>query len=297
MDGQYKCWDGSRSVRRRSCWTTGVQASGFLLTVGLSMGSRSTVVLCLAGRSLSPRRSDRTPKPFAIVPLRDGTRGVAIGTTESGNDRLLFFKHDGEFVEGWPQFLGDFRVEPVAAGDLDGDGEPELVVGDTTDVWAFHLDGTVVEGWPQSIPEVGNHSQPLIADVTEDGRPDVLVFALGLSMWHLYAWESDGTLIDGFPFTPSSTIALTALQGATLGDLNDDGLLDFAMASEGNGDLRRPGRVHVFTFNTKVDESTMHWPTQGHDYQRTSTWPPPHASVRWQWKGSTASYPARDVSS
>jgi hypothetical protein len=216
----------------------------------------------------------RTPYEFAVVPLGDGTSGVALGTrvTPGLPASLMLFDATGRMPPGWPQSLANYKVGGVAAGDLDDDGIPELVASDSQKIWAFHLDGSVVNGWPADGPVDTNHRQPLIADVSGDSVPDVVLLVSSFLGWGIFAWECDGTYLGALQPIRSGE---ETSQPPTLGDLDGDGLLDLTVAVEQVGSIRAPGKVYALGTAVDVDAASMHWPTHAHDYARTSTWTPP----------------------
>jgi Subtilase family/FG-GAP-like repeat len=107
----------------------------------------------------------------------------------------------------------------VAVGDLDRDGLPEVVVTDLEGkVTAFRSDGSreftqeseiaysgkplapfenVRKGWTNRTQH-GFIASPVLADLDGDdgGRLEVIAAAMDR---HVYAWNDDGTLVDGFP--------------------------------------------------------------------------------------------------
>ena len=215
-------------------------------------------------------RNNGTVTEFAIVPLGDGTSGVAMGTQASPS-RMFLIRHDGLDQPGWPRTLGSFRVNGIAAGDLDADGRPELVAGEeTAGIFALSLDGTVLPGWPVNTNVTGFETQPLIVDFSGDGQPDVITLLDDASRWFLFGWHGDGR-----PMFATFGSNQKAEQGPTFGELDGDGLIDMAIAARNPGSIFAPGRVHVFGSDIPVEPASMHWPTYAHDYQRTSTWIPP----------------------
>lgn len=122
---------------------------------------------------------------------------------------------DSTLVEGWPQYANDWVDSSPALGDIDDDGELEVIVGTGRDgisqgdtgghyVYAWNTDGTSVAGWPR--PTGANMaSSPALADLDEDGVLDVIIGcgAEEASDCHnLYAWHGDGSNVPGFPMQP-----------------------------------------------------------------------------------------------
>ncbi|MFQ5767568.1 MAG: FG-GAP repeat domain-containing protein [Acidobacteriota bacterium] len=209
---------------------------------------------------------------FAIIPLGDGTGGIATGKGLLGGidpTSVTLLDHLGNPIPGWPRTLSSLTTGSVAAGDLDGDGIPELVVADGLKTWAFHLDGSILPGWPTS---PGGVLRPLIADFNDDGLPDVLGSIKTFLTWELRGWEGDGTPLPGLTHRQINEVLP---QTPTLGDLNGDGFLDMVLGVQNSASIFSPGKVHAFTLNVPLHPETMHWPTFAHDYSRSSTWEPP----------------------
>jgi len=110
----------------------------------------------------------------------DGKLDIILGTVRvHAVDESCFvyvFSDDGNVRPGWPQVStgGQFESSPVV-GDIDGDGEVEIVLGCTDNrIYAFNTDGTRVHGWPRFvIHEV--FATPAICDVDNDGDVEVAV--------------------------------------------------------------------------------------------------------------------------
>ena len=125
---------------------------------------------------------------------------------------------------GWPQTTGDKVCSSPALGDLDGDGELEVVVGSRDGkVYAWHDDGSPVTGWPQSTGYWVD-SSPVVGDLDGDGELEVVVGSLDNSV---YAWHHDGTPVTGWPQTTGNLVG----SSPSLGDLDGDGELEVVVGS------------------------------------------------------------------
>lgn len=145
-----------------------------------------------------------SPSGVLVFPGRgDGSFGTGVAVTDAG-----------------PNVVG------IATGDLDGDGNADLVVSrfrDGLSVLRGQGDGTFA---PRADYGVGLYGDRLaIGDVNGDGRGDV-ISAVG-SQIHILTGNGDGTL--AVPVTLSGGPNLT---GLSLGDLNGDGRTDIATSND-----------------------------------------------------------------
>ncbi len=154
----------------------------------------------------SPEHGSVRMWPSAAVGDLDGDGDVEIVVSAHPDDsgyNVAIYDHAGELLPGWPQAYGDAEVRSVAAADVDGDGQHEILItkqatGPATSV--FELDGSLAAGWPQvgecAAPEgncidYGGFNQNIGAgDLDGDGVLDVVSTydAIGFG-----AWKGDGT--------------------------------------------------------------------------------------------------------
>jgi hypothetical protein len=119
---------------------------------------------------------------------------------------------------GWPQLTDDTIYSSLAVGDVDGNGDMEVVVG-SKDWRVYMWDdlGNLKPGWPVVTgDEVW--SSPALADL--DGDPDLEVI-VGCNNGTLYAWNPDGSGVlnpDGELASTNYLIRSTPL----VVDLDDD---------------------------------------------------------------------------
>lgn len=191
----------------------------------------------LAGFPRSIGGSGEASPVFATFPNPSQGKGVSADSgsvllVPTADGTVLALGANGELA-GWPVHtdpipvhsgshafqsgaLGTTWYEPIelglAVGDLTGNGHVE-VVADTLDgrVYAWQQDGTLTPGFPvssnalyseRSIRDQHNRLQPgfvappVLADLNGDGKLEII--AAGMDR-HVYAWNSDGTPVPGWP--------------------------------------------------------------------------------------------------
>ncbi|MHC4298123.1 MAG: S8 family serine peptidase [Planctomycetota bacterium] len=162
---------------------------------------------------------------------------------------ITIWEDDGTSLEGWPRVLGgedywdSLTASGMAVGDIDGDGDYEIVVVDDWSVMAtaLHVEtGEVVEGdWPV---EVGGYwyayimGSPILADLDGDGDSEIIVALDEESRESdgLFAIQGDGTFFWQRRYTTEGPMSVA--------DFDGDGDVEIALCGYG------PGITRVYTF-------------------------------------------------
>ncbi len=141
-----------------------------------------------------------------------------IGTPfSSGSVHVLDMS--GNNLSGWPVLLGNnlpIAGASVAVGDIDDNGDMELVVEGWFRLHVWNHDGTTFPGWPKALATTLTAS-PALADLDGDG--DLEIIAPDGSLMHV--WQHTGAEAAGWP-----QAAAESFQAASVADVDGDGQLE-----------------------------------------------------------------------
>ena len=222
----------------------GLQDLATLDTAGYSV----SVLLGNPDGTFQPARSSYAGDGYPLSSLavgdfnEDGKLDLATGSNfyepyQYGVDDVIVLLGNGDGTFAPPDYLGtNLAAESVAAGDLDGDGNLDLVVTSRDDsqrqllsVLLGHGDGTFAPA--MTYDPAGYLPSPALADFNGDSNLDL---AGGRQM---FLGNGDGT------FREPSDIGVSAYYSTTVGDFDADGNLDIAGKNfdrvgvlRGNGD-------------------------------------------------------------
>ena len=184
------------------------------------------------------------------------------GTAAQDGGFLYIFDKDGKVLVR--RYLPESIYSSPAVGDLDHDGDYEIVVGTAYYWWEVHgkteqpyvyaFDTSQVfsnlpyadaaklpdlSGWPQATDYPG-FSSPALADLDKDGDLEIVIGtshptlnndAIG-GAGSVYAWHHTGQLVSGWPVHPKNkSNEDTAIRSSpVIGDIDNDGDLEILFA-------------------------------------------------------------------
>ncbi|UCF79189.1 MAG: VCBS repeat-containing protein [Candidatus Eiseniibacteriota bacterium] len=170
--------------------------------------------------------------------------------------KVYVWDHLGNLKAGWPQNVGINPWSTPALGDVDGDFDLEIVVGNADGkVYAWHHNGTeVIDG--DSNPSTNGvfavtgsmwlYGSAALADIDTDNVVEIII---GGRDGNLYAWNGDGSPVPKFPYVIGSYIT----SSPAVGDIDDDGAPEIVFGA---------GNYRVYAINP---DSTLvpGWPKTG----------------------------------
>lgn len=132
----------------------------------------------------------------------DGKVELAI----NGKDSLALIGADGNVREGWPKYEADYIFAGPAIGDIDNDGELEVVAaaasvaGSGGKLFAWKQNGEALPGWPKQINDIYAFealSGPIsLLDINDDGKLEIII---SIDAGRILALDDQGNEVAGWP--------------------------------------------------------------------------------------------------
>jgi subtilisin family serine protease/PKD repeat protein len=212
----------------------------------------------------------------------DGTMELVFTVSDPDTTYVLAYEHDGSFVDGWPQLLGQgitHERSPVLA-DIDSDSDLEVLIVDsyTGDLYGWAHDGSPLAHFP--IADGTNlHSNIRVADMDGDGEPEMVYAGAYYNTdedtldysFRLTARNFDGTFVRGFPQTITGSDGFDAVftldtlpWGLAVGPLLSSELQTNAVIV-----VAADSDPFIWDSGQRFDPNASDWAQGGADAQRT----------------------------
>ncbi|HUU78877.1 MAG TPA: FG-GAP-like repeat-containing protein [candidate division Zixibacteria bacterium] len=136
-----------------------------------------------------------SPAPLALDLNGDDILEIICATYNPGTIQAWYL--NTEEVPGWDIALDGKVTSSLVAGDIDGDGQKEIVVGTWGGtLYAFELNGLPVSGFPFTGATDSIIGTPALGNLDEDVALEIV---FGSYDYYVYAVNGDGNILTGWP--------------------------------------------------------------------------------------------------
>ena len=186
---------------------------------------------------------DGTPcAGFPVTQAGGGTNSVCLFDLDSDGDMEMLvnvrnhpqgwvyvYDGDGSVYPGFPQELDYIPGAGISAGDITGDGIPEIIALSYYQLHVFDLSGNLLDGFPLENPGTTySYSQPILYDLDDDGLREIIWGGCTGNAGAVFAVNEDASSVTGWPQTTNYWIFGTV----SLGDIDQDGSLDVVVGDQ-----------------------------------------------------------------
>ena len=193
---------------------------------------------------------------------------VVISYDETNDDSLYVFDAFGNLRTGFPVGVTYARLSSPALGDIDGDGNLEIIVGGFTSteiLYGFRQDGSVIQNFPVLLNHSGSsgniNTSPVICDIDGDTTTVEIVVKTND---YIFAIHNDTTTVNSFPyFINDENQTGTFGPSPLIDDFENNGDVEYVFASIA-------GKIHYFDMQFPYNNNFGFWNSYKHDMQNTS---------------------------
>jgi hypothetical protein len=173
----------------------------------------------------------------------DGNPGAEIIAASWNTNEIYIFDHNGNTLPGWPQSTGTYCWASPVVGDIDCDGDMEIIANPKDNkLFAWHHDGTEVRDGDSNPGTNGvfrvfatnyatQNSTPALVDIDDDGVVEIVVCANNDS---IYCMNGDGSPVPGWP-VPVYQVGSTISASPAAGDIDGDGQQEIIVQNSHGG--------------------------------------------------------------
>ncbi len=269
-----------------------VSAFGPVIPTGTVTFTDTTTSATLGTATLTTTPASQfTPfQSYPLANLNDGNTGGTIGPAigdfngdgrldyavpaNSGSVFILLGKGDGTFTNGTTiTTTSPFEPTSVVVGDFDGDGNQDLAVLSANGIGSVNIylgngDGTFGTATNFKVATTNSGSRLLaVGDFNEDGIQDLVATNTSLNDVAVLLGNGDGSFQTAVPYALNTSGILGQKPwNVVVGDINRDGHLDLAVASDnagsvsilqGNGDGTFKAVIYIPTGAQQVGSVTL----------------------------------------
>ncbi|HEX7077454.1 MAG TPA: FG-GAP-like repeat-containing protein [Candidatus Eisenbacteria bacterium] len=195
-------------------------AGGYMVAYALENGDIRLVSQAAKGSGVVDRHwqvggFNFDPYILGVDVDRASDRDLEIVVVDRPQGTVHCFDLNGNELPGWPVQLATTIPGAAAAGDLDGDGYPEIFAVDNEgNAHRWNRNGIEPKGWPVALwkrygaAATATTGSPVVGDLDGRGGSELLV---GLANGVLVALGNDGKAIAGYPIASQAGPGLSPL--------------------------------------------------------------------------------------
>jgi hypothetical protein len=170
-------------------------------------------IMCVNGSSLyngTPLVTLPTGASSWLLASAVSTGGNYVVVAQQNGNRVLAY--DQTLSKMFDVQLNNAMIHSLAMGDIDGDGEKDIIITSSKNIYALNRHGVMLDNFPITVSRDSQFvGAPVLGDIDGDGAADILVLA---SDGTLSAWNNHGKLLADYPVMAASpgTASLAALK-------------------------------------------------------------------------------------
>jgi hypothetical protein len=194
----------------------------------------------------------------------NGKLETLVFSTNGAQQTLHVFQPDGTERQGWPVDVSSgqqFESAYIAVGDFNRDGHEEIVLAKQSALFLFNSDGTLFPGaWPLLSSSLIGYGPAVIGDVDGDGFPEIVTSFNDLNTAQIQAIRKDGTVSKSWRLGGANNALPFIGITPSIGDFDQNGTTDIAVAYNLSGGPTIPGIVTVFDTHAPYNPANNDWP-------------------------------------